>query len=115
MLLAFVACTPKGLGRTTVVHNGITMTVSLAPNPPHLGPQAVNVTIADRNGHGIEGAFVQATLLIPQRPTQSEQAYEDGVGRYSMPFLIDRSGPARFVITVKVGKSMLRATAMVKV
>ena len=118
ILIALTACAPKGVGRTMVTRNDITMTVWFSPNPPRPGAQAVEVTIVDRAGHGIPGAFVEATLLMPQatvQTAQTAQAYEDDHGHYVMPFDITATGPAQFVITATTERTTLHATVLANV
>ena len=118
MLLLFMACAPRGLGHTTVVQNGITTIVSFSPDPPRPGPQAVNVTITNHNGHRVSDTFVEASVFGGTAPRQPTQGYEDDQGRYVIPLSTQPRrfvSRIRFLITAKNARATRHATVMTKV
>lgn len=80
--------------RGRAIELGWRVQVTIAAQPGADGRRTVETTVIDSTGAGIEGLSLEIRLFSPSidRPIVSTHAIDEGLGRYTTAFQIDRPG-----------------------
>lgn len=99
-------------------NGGLTVSTAFDPNPPHIGPETIVVTVKDAGGKPVKGAKVKIATNMPtmSMPGPTLTAQDNGDGTYSAQTNLNYSTMWTFAVAATAqGKSgSVKAQANIK-